>query len=59
MALDLGWVRAVARNCGWSEVQFNEASQVIGFKNEDGERVNVYYTTGWVGDPRRPGSWLH
>lgn len=48
--LDVDSVRRVARDHGYAEVQFNEASRVIAFEKSDPGRcrVNVYYTTGTV-----------
>ena len=46
--LDVGEVRRLAAREGWTEVQFNQRSAVLGFKRQD-QRVNVYYTTGTVG----------
>ncbi|KAL7554331.1 hypothetical protein ACHAWF_017771 [Thalassiosira exigua] len=50
MPLHLEDVRRLARNYGLREVQFNEESRVVAFKNdEDDTRFNVYYTTRTVG----------
>jgi hypothetical protein len=38
-------VRRLAARWGWTEVQHNVESRVMGFVR-GGERVNVYYTTG-------------
>ena len=47
--LALDSIRAVARRHGYKEIQFNETSRVVAFRDEAGTvRVNVYYTTGTV-----------
>lgn len=46
--LDVAQVRRLAAREGWTEVQFNQQSAVLGFKRGD-QRVNVYYSTGTVG----------
>jgi len=44
----LEWLRRVAGEHGWEEVQCNTASRVIGFRRGE-QRTNVYYTTRTVG----------
>lgn len=48
MVFALKRVRAAAEEFGWEEVAYTPASRVIGFCR-DGDRINVYYTTGTVG----------
>ena len=43
--MDIQTVRYWAAAYGYTEVQHNQQSRVLGFKRGD-ERVNVYYTTG-------------
>lgn len=48
-ALSIDTIREIARHHNYQEVQFNETSRVIAFRNNHGTvRVNVYYTTGTV-----------
>jgi len=45
---DLATVRALANQCGYIEIDFNEASSLVSFR-KDSVRINVYYTTQTVG----------
>lgn len=45
--MDIEQIRAIALQNGWTEIQHNVQSKVIGFARGN-ERVNVY-TTGTVG----------
>lgn len=51
MSLSLVDIRALASECNYEEVYFNEQSRLVSFKNryEPEVRINVYYTTYTVG----------
>lgn len=48
--LEVSKVKELAGEKGWKLIAENEESRVVSFsKEEKGERINVYYTTGTVG----------
>jgi hypothetical protein len=60
--IPLDTARQMASRHGYDEIYFNTQSRVISFRNKEGTRINVYYTTGTVGSclehPRKGKSQL-